>query len=189
MTFVSPAEARAKWEDGPDGLQLTIPGARRPFVTLFLLAWLGGWFFGERNAVHQLTTGGAPGAGGFLAFWLVGWTLGGAFVAFTVLWTLFGRERLVLRPDALVVRREVWGIGRSRTYDIRYVKDLRVAAAVGAFDYRRSMEIWGLGGGRIAFDYGAKTVYCAPSIDEAEAKQIVARLQGRNHLLVSPGAA
>jgi hypothetical protein len=82
-------------------------------------------------------------------FWLVGWSLGGAVVAFTVLWALFGRERLVLKPDALVVRREVLGIGRGRIYDIRHVKDLRVAAA-GAFDYRRSLEIWGVGGGRIA---------------------------------------
>jgi hypothetical protein len=188
MAFVSPAEARAKWDDGPDGLQLTIPGLRRPFVTLFLLAWLGGWFLGERSAVHELMTGGPGRDGGFLAFWLVAWSLGGAFVAFTVLWALFGRERLVLTPDALVVRREVLGIGRGRTYDIRHVKDLRVAAA-GAFDYRRRLEIWGVGGGRIAFDYGAKTVYCAPSIDEAEAKQIIARLQARNHLLAPPGAA
>src|SRR5437764_1621622 len=157
MAFISPAAARATSEDGPDGLQVTIPGARRPFVTIFLLAWLGGWFFGERSAVHELVTGKVGEERGFLAFWLVGWTLGGFAAAFVVLWTTFGRERLVLRPDALILRREVLGIGRSRAYDIRYIKDLRLAAPAGALDYRRSLEVWGLGGGRIAFDYGAKT--------------------------------
>src|SRR5215467_5391777 len=125
MAFVPLGETRAAWEDGPDGLQLTIPGPRRPFVTLFLVAWLGGWFFGARSAFHELTTNGPGHDSGFLVFWLVGWTLAGAVIAFTVLWTLFGREQLVLRPDALVLRRKVWGIGRSRTYDIRHVKDLR----------------------------------------------------------------
>ena len=189
MAFVSPGEARATVQDGPHGLQITIPGARRRFVSLFLLAWLGGWFFGERAALRDLMTGAGGEGRGFLAFWLAGWTLGGVAVTYLILWTSLGRERLILRPDALVLRREVLGIGRSREYDVRYIKDLRLAAPAGAFDYRRSLEVWGLGGGRIAFDYGAKTVYFGASLDEAEAKQVVAKLQARNHLLQSSGAA
>jgi hypothetical protein len=189
MAFVSPAEARATFEDGPGGLQVTIPGARRRFLTLFLLVWLGGWFFGERSALDQLTSGTTSEGRGFLVLWLIGWTLGGVAVAYLILWTTLGHERLILRPDALVLRREVLGVGRSREYDIRHVKDLRVATSPGAFDYRHSLQFWGLGGGRVAFDYGARTVYFASAIDEAEAKLLVDRLRSRNHLLQSPGAA
>ncbi len=189
MAFIAPGEARTLSEDGPGGLQITMPAARRRFFALFLVAWLGGWFFGERSALRELISGNAGEQRGFLAFWLVAWTLGGLAAAYAVLWTTFGRERVILRPDALLLRREVLGIGRTRAYDIRYVKDLRLAAPAGAFDYRHGLEFWGFGGGRIAFDYGAKTVYCAPSLDEAEAKQVVANLRARNPLLKASGAA
>src|SRR6266566_4505490 len=189
MAFVSPGDARATVQDGPDGLQITIPGARRRFVSIFLLAWLGGWLFGERTAPRELMTGTGSEGRGFLAFWLVAWTLGGLAVTYLILWTSLGRERLILRPDALVLRREVLGIGRSREYDIRYIKDLRMAQPAGAFDYRHSLQFWGLGGGRIAFDYGAKTVYFAPAIDEAEAKLLVDQLRTRHPLLRQTGPA
>jgi len=188
MALVSPGEARATVQDGPNGLQITIPGARRRFVSLFLLAWLGGWFFGERNALRELMTGTAGEERGFLAFWLIAWTLGGLGVIYLILWSSLGRERLTLRPDALVLRREVLGIGRSREYDIRYIKDLRIAPPA-AYGYRQGQQFWGLGGGRIAFDYGAKTVSFASAIDEAEAKLLVEQLRTRHPLLRATGAA
>jgi predicted lipid-binding transport protein (Tim44 family) len=58
-------------------------GLMRYLVGLFLLAWLGGWFAGLRSAVSMLSSGGAPGGvQAFLAFWLVGWTLGGAMAMY-----------------------------------------------------------------------------------------------------------
>src|SRR2546426_8907430 len=118
MAFVTPPNPRATIEDGPDGFQITIPGARRRFLSLFLLVWLGGWFFGERDAFSELTTGAAAERV-FLTFWLVGWTLGGLAVAHLMLWTMFGRERLILRPHSTLLRREILGVGRNRAYGIR----------------------------------------------------------------------
>jgi hypothetical protein len=40
-----------------------------------------------------------------------------------------------------------------------------------------------IGGGRIAFDYGAKTVHFASAVDEAEAKLLIERLRARHPLL------
>jgi hypothetical protein len=51
----------------------------RYFVGLFLLAWLGGWFAGFSSAVSKLSSGQADA---ILVFWLVGWTLGGAFTVY-----------------------------------------------------------------------------------------------------------
>jgi hypothetical protein len=58
-------------------------GPFRYFTGLFVLAWLGGWFFGFSSAASQLASGRAPaGALAFLAFWLVGWTLGGGMAVY-----------------------------------------------------------------------------------------------------------
>jgi hypothetical protein len=58
-------------------------GLMRYFVGMFLLAWLGGWFVGLIATVCKLSSGGAPHeAQAFLAFWLVGWTLGGAMAMY-----------------------------------------------------------------------------------------------------------
>jgi hypothetical protein len=51
----------------------------RYFIGLFLLTWLGGWFFGFTNTVSKLVSGQAPAV---LVFWLAGWTLGGAFAMY-----------------------------------------------------------------------------------------------------------
>jgi hypothetical protein len=42
------------------------------------------------------------------------------------------------------------------------------------------MRFWGIGGGLIAFDYGAKTFRFGASLDEAEAQDIVKELNRRH---------
>jgi hypothetical protein len=39
------------------------------------------------------------------------------------------------------------------------------------------MSFWGIGGGLIAFDYGAKTFRFGASVDESEARDIVSELK------------
>jgi hypothetical protein len=48
---------------------------------LFVLFWLGGWFYGFRSAATQLLSGQASG---FLIFWLGAWTVGGGFALYYV---------------------------------------------------------------------------------------------------------
>jgi hypothetical protein len=51
--------------------------AMRYFVGLFLLFWLGGWFFGFSSTIWTLASGKFHP---FLVFWLGGWTLAGIAV-------------------------------------------------------------------------------------------------------------
>jgi hypothetical protein len=51
----------------------------RYFVGLFLLAWLGGWLAGFSSTVWVLLYGKVHP---FLVFWLIGWTLAGAFAMY-----------------------------------------------------------------------------------------------------------
>src|SRR5882762_1075811 len=98
---MAPTTRRSSLKDGPEGLEVVVPAKRNLFVMLFLLAWLGGWAFGEVSALRELISGAAGGPKAFMAFWLVGWTIGGGLAVFAWLWMLAGRERILLRPGIL----------------------------------------------------------------------------------------
>lgn len=128
---IAPAARRSTLFDRPDGVELIVPAKRNLLLMLFLLAWLGGWAFGELSALRELLSG-KNGPVSFLLFWLLGWTVGGGFAAFVFLWMLAGRERIVLRPRVLAIRREIFGWGRTREYDLAHVRNVRISP--GTYD-------------------------------------------------------
>lgn len=117
------------------GLEVTLKatGYGRFGGAAFLLVWLAFWVVGEVLVGWILIRGGwslltglppgegrapletapALGAGVFLLFWLAFWTLGGVLAGRELLRLLAGRDRLVLRPDALMVE-QGFGLFRSR---------------------------------------------------------------------------
>ena len=112
--------------------------------------------------------------------WLAGWTLGGGLATFALLWMYVGLERLLLRPDAMVIARELNGREvYAREYAIGNISNLRVVPNV-------PWE-WGFGGGKIAFDYGARTFRFGAGIDEAEARDIVSQMQSAKFPLTRTG--
>jgi hypothetical protein len=164
-----------------EGLEISIPAKRNVFVMLFLAAWLVGWGFGEVFAARELLVGGDDTPDLFLSAWLVGWTLGGGSALYVCLWMFRGREVLVLSPHTLTTRREVFGLGRSKEYDLHHIRNLRVApVSWNPYDWTGGMSFWGVGGGPIAFDYGSSTVRLAGNLEEAEAREIVNELRARH---------
>ena len=207
MKTVPVAGERAKYEDDGASLRVILPPRRSAFVVVFLAFWLAMWFVGARTAQHQLITPGANASRGFLMIWLTVWILGGVFAAYAFVWMLFGREIIELRPDELILRRALFGIGRSRAYALAQVKDLRIGPVVPEVfdgttfqrmfgerpqrrpDFSRAAAAWGLAGGPIVFDYGTRTIRCGACLDEAEGKMVVERLRRRNSWLRVEGAA
>ncbi len=123
-------------------------------------------------------------------FWLAGWTIGGVAVALSLAWMILGREALAIGPEGLSLRRAILGVGITRTYDLQQVKRLRVDPRSLDASRRRLAGLgWGLGDGLIAFDYGAQTVRCGASLDDAEARLILTRLTQRHPRLGAEGAA
>jgi hypothetical protein len=153
---------------------VVIPARRHWPVLLLLAVWLTGWFFGETSALQRLLHPHERDGRGFMAFWLVGWTIGGALAASAFVWMLLGREVIVMDGRVLSLRSELLGLplGRERRYALSDVKDLRCSPLAQLPRSRRSV-------GLIAFDYGAKTIRFAADVDEAEAKMIVSRLTAR----------
>ncbi len=183
MVRVEIPQRRSTINDSPSGCEIVIPAKRNFFIIAFLGFWTIGWACGEVFAIRQLffMPKGQNFPEIFLLAWLGAWTVGGAFAIYTWLWTVSGKERIRLRPAALSMKRDVLGFGRTREFDLNHVANIRVSTQnYNPFDFSSGMRFWGLGGGLIAFDYGAKTFRFGASIDEAEAKEIVNELAKRH---------
>jgi len=178
MGTVEVSKGRATVSSELGGLKVVIPSKKNVFIMLFLFAWLGGWFFGETSAIRSLANPKGQEVG-FLAFWLLGWTVGGAFAALTWLWNLAGREILGFGPGKFTYRRAIGPFGLTKTYDLMHMKDMRAVPAPSVFQGNRGLSAWGLSGGQIAFDYGASTINVGAGVDEAEAKSIVQAIKAR----------
>ena len=181
MSVVPIPEMKSRIEDGPEGLCFNIPARRHILAVIILPVWLAGWCLSEVFVVLQIAFG--ENRQPLLILWAAAWTVGGAFAAFTLMWNLAGRERVLLEPGAVVHRYEVFGIGRSREYNLAQMRNLRVSPVptTGWFTGVNERN-WGPGGGMIAFDYGARTIRFGASLDEAEANMIVSRMKERHGL-------
>ena len=179
MDTVPVPGTRSTWTQGPYGPRLEIPARRNAFVSIFLGVWLVGWAVGEVAVLRQLqTVSGAPAI--FLTVWMIGWTIGGLLATGAWLWMIGGREHVELRSGQLVQRFVLFGLSRSRAYDIGHVKNVRVSPEIlTASSMNTAWRSWSFVGGMIAFDYGAKTIRIAGSIEEAEAATIVRRIEER----------
>ena len=184
MVKVAVPGNRAAVSQTPTGLEITVPAKRSVFIILFLAFWLVMWVVGEVSAFKQVATSGkALSENLFMVAWIGGWTVGGAFAIYTWLWTIAGKEKLRLAPPNLVLRREVFGLGRSREFDLAHVSNLRVSTSNLSFmDPGSALQFWGLTGGPIAFDYGSKTIRFGASLEESEARRLVDQVQKQHGL-------
>jgi len=173
-----PYSGRAIIQETVRGLHIEIPPQRNWAVIIFLMAWIGGWAFGEIMVITQLINGLISENSelfgmGFMFFWLIGWTVGG-FKAFrTLLFLISGKEFIQLNGTRLTVGKQGFLIGKSKTYDLRKIKDFSVC------DMGNSNQInWtGQSNTAIQFDYGMKTIRFGDSLSKVEAKYIIDQIQ------------
>jgi hypothetical protein len=183
MSRVEPTQPRFTLTDEPEGVRITIPIKRRWLFLAFSAVFLCPWAFALLATLRALL---GPGKTGppflFLVFWLSAWVLGGASVGWACLWNLAGREVVLLRAGAIIVRHEVWGIGRSKEFDLTSVRDLRASAEpYNPWGFSSGMGLW-MGAKSAAFDYGASTYRFGPGLEEAEAKTLVELIRKRLNL-------
>ena len=116
----------------------------------------------------------------FLIAWLGAWTVGGAFAIFMWLWNVFGKEVVLVNGLSLMTSRQIGNYGRTKEFALDQIRDLRASQpAFNPGNFSSGLQFWGLGGGSIAFDYGARTYRFGTSLDEAEAKHIVRAIKAR----------
>ncbi|MBH0184807.1 MAG: hypothetical protein HP477_05145 [Nitrospira sp.] len=112
--------------------------------------------------------------------WLAVWTVGGVVAIYAWLWQMIGKEMVIVHGQTFTTRRDIGGFGFDKDYDLVQLRNLR-AEPVGFSPLNVSMalQLWGIGGGVIAFDYGATTYRLGAGLDEAEAKQAVTAINKR----------
>ena len=184
-------------EDEFGGFRITIPVTPKWFLRLFLPVWLCGWLAGEVAAAMALVSGKAPGfALIFLVFWICGWTSGGTLAILSLTWNWFGREVIIIADGWMAIRREVAGHGRSMSFELARVRNLRFSPlAFNAFEggRRATREGWGLGAGWIAFDHdegpgrGTKTHRFGDQLPEYESGRVIATIRERFKIPEGPG--
>ena len=182
-------------DDEFGGFRVTIPAARNWFLILFLSLWLCGWLAGEvmipAEAVAAAFSGGGKLTGPpplvVLCVWFPFWTVGGFMMMLALAWTLAGREVITLTDEALLLRREIGMLQRSRSFDLTGLTNLRYAPLVyNAFSFSfaeswgSQLQMIGLAGGAVAFDHGGKTCRFGNSLTEAEASRLIATIRQRH---------
>ncbi len=174
------ARGRARVEDGPSELRIVVPAKRNVFVMLFLSAWLVGWALGWVAAATSLTGEGDFGGGLFVVAWLVGWTLAGLAAMFAVAWMAVGREEALVREGHLLVVKRVGPFARTHRFDVGRVERVRAdSERLNLMDPRTQWRFWGIGGGMVAFDYGARTHRFGAGLDDPEARQLATLVEDR----------
>lgn len=181
MAKIKPANPKAIIQETPNGLQIVIPSRKNMFIIIFLSIWLAGWFCGGLSAFAAiLNDKSLSGENLFMIGWLIIWMVIGTSALYIWLWNLLGKEVVVINNSGLVIKHEIFGYGRKKEYESMYIKNIRVSPQpFNLFNFSSGLQAWGIGGGFIAFDYGAKTYRFGASIDEAEAYQIVERIKKR----------
>jgi len=170
---------KAKINSGIKGFSIIIPSKKNWFALLFGTAWMGGWFFGFA-IVSGIPFGGGSGQVGakvFITFWLLAWTIGGLTIIFTLLWGYFGKESLIEDRNQILFQKTVFGVGKKNRLDKKEIRNFRTEIKSNTWYGNNRWAFWGLGAGKIKFDYGLKTYYFGLGLDDAEANYIVNMLK------------
>ncbi len=181
MAKIQPMAPRVTITDTAEGLRIVVPCRRSWFVIGFLAFWICGWGVAEVMVAKQFVSGDAPPDGElFMLAWLGVWTLGGVVAIYAWLWQVMGKEILTVRGQTFNIRRDIGGFGLDKKYDLVQMRDLRIGLiAFSPVNVSASLQLWGVGGGVITFDYGARTYRFGIGLDDAEAKQVVSTIKQR----------
>lgn len=145
-----------------DGLKISIRARRQDFLAYtFLAVWFCGW-----------TIAGVKGIGNILddppsrlPLWPLGWAFAEIAAAVTILFLLGGREVIMITPDFVRRKRQIFGIGWTQEYFLHEVLNLRHRPPIG----RRS--------GWLAFDYEGVTLKLVSDVNSEEAVELLSRIR------------
>lgn len=167
LSLITPAISRRLSPDADIELIIPIPHNNQWLRLPILVYWLMGWILGELAAVDELNHWSLSSNHNFFLIWAVLWTAGGIYALFDLLWQLWGRQALVINSAFLAHRRSLFGLGRTKRYDLARIQNIHVASHLQT-GWRSS---------RIVFDYDMRTIQIGSGMDEIEAKQIAKTIQ------------
>ncbi len=166
------AAPRFDVEQTPDGERVRIRPRRQIFPMVFLPIWLVLWTLGGLFSLAAIPGDVSPYTVVFLGFWAVGLVL----VIVSFVWLLVGSETLAVIAGDLEVVHGGLGLSRRWVYEGAQIQNLQVAERPAWVARRSTLPFRANTAGSVKFDYGARTIYLAPGLEDAEGAMIVERL-------------
>ena len=174
---------RAKVEERPEGLNVTIPREFNPLGTIllsscFAIIYLQGrWIIDDiRSAVRSYPD--------FIA--LVIWLAILALILRAVLWSIWGLERIFVDGKILTIRREILALGMTRAFELAKVDGLRIFVSKGFRvpilnpQGKKALGLYLMSPdhrGTIVFEYKAKTYAFGIDLPEEEARRVIKQME------------
>ncbi len=155
-------------------LSISVPSKKNWFILIFATVWLGGWYMGFTTALSRFipADGESFSVDAFMAFWLAGWSVGGMFIILILLWGYFGKEQLLISSSEVILQKTVFGVGQKRKLSSASVSNFRHESVNDNSLFGNRWALYGLGPGKVKFDYGMKTYSFALAVDDAEANYL-----------------
>ena len=171
---------RSRISDNSFELRISIPLRRHWYETwffsTFLFMWVGiggGLFLSGQmispDGFHKLAAFGI-------------WLAGSGLILYLWLWIVAGREVIRVGYKSLIVRKEVFGIGPEREFELSRVRNLRYrdppfqpkpyAGINSGTELNHALDLFKWSG-NIAFDYDGQRESFGRELDRAEAKHLI----------------
>lgn len=161
-------------------LHISIPSKKNWLALLFGTVWLGGWLFALLNTLSIFSDSGDDETKieAFIIIWIILWVLGGLFVIGMLLWGYFGKETLQVKRNEVFFQRSIFGLGPKKIFQASEVKNIRFhPVEVNFFNRQNAWAVWGLGSGKLQFDYGMRTYSLGLGLDDAEVHYLIGVLE------------
>ena len=140
--------------------------------------WLAFWTFGGIMAMKWLIHPGPSTPRAFITLWLVGWLLGEVWVTYWWFWTAFGKEIVTIREGALSIKRDILGYGRTRSFPVGSISNLRASGFFPSNSYWDNYLVQlKLAGGTVGFDFQGQVKKFGIQLTEPEAQEVVVDLK------------
>ena len=160
------------------GVELHILAKKEWGSLIFLPVWLTAWAFGLVLATKWILHPEPNTPRALISLWLLGWLLGGLWAVYQWLWTAFGKEVVQVKEESLNVKRDVLGFGRSRSFPIGSIANLRASGIFPSNSYwLNHFTRTTLGGSTVAFDHRDKISRFGIQLTEPEAQEAVRELK------------
>lgn len=178
-----PQKGRAEINELSQGIEISIPARKNWAIIGFSAFWFLGWCISEVVVSFLVITSIIKGSPNwFVIFWLGFWSFGGVNVFQGLMWSLIGKELITIRLGRLTLDRAGLLFSKSKVYDLKEVRNIRVQLLDNNQSARRLGTLKIGENGIIRFDYGLMTVGFGGDLDEAEANYIIEILKRKNLL-------